>query len=123
MTIVVYHNPQCGTSRNVLEYIRNSGEEPIVIEYLKTGWTKEQLMGLFAAANITAKEALRDKKSPAEELGLLAEDVSNETILNAMAEHPILVNRPIVCSAKGVKLCRPSVEVQALVDGDIGTLS
>ncbi len=123
MTIVVYHNPQCGTSRNVLEYIRNSGEEPIVIEYLKTGWTKQQLIGLFAAANITVKEALRDKKSPAEELGLLAEDVSNETILNAMVEHPILVNRPIVCSAKGVKLCRPSVEVQALVDGDIGTLS
>ena len=108
MAIVVHHNPACGTSRNVLEIIRKSGDEPTVIEYLKEGWTRTQLLGLFAAAGLTPREALRETKSPAEELGLLAENVSHETILDAMVEHPVLVNRPIVCSPKGVRLCRPS---------------
>ena len=122
MTVVVFHNPECGTSRNVVEYIRNSGEEPVIIEYLKTGWTKEQLLSLFAAADITPREALRTSKSPAEKLGLLDESVSDEKLLEAMLEYPILVNRPIVCSPKGVKLCRPSVTVQSMLDGDIGEL-
>jgi len=120
MTIVIHHNPDCGTSRNALEMIRASGEEPIVIEYLKTGWTKPQLQALFAAANLTPKLALRTTKSPAEELGLLRPDVDDKTIMEAMLEHPVLVNRPIVCTPKGVRLCRPSEQVLDLLDDKIG---
>lgn len=119
MTIVIHHNPECGTSRNVLEMIRASGEEPVVIDYLNQGWTKPQLLALFAAAGITPRQALRTSKSPAEELGLLDEAVSDDDLLAAMVEHPILVNRPIVCTPKGVKLCRPSEEVLPLLAGDI----
>ena len=115
MAIVVHHNPKCGTSRNVLEMIRQSGEVPIVIEYLKTGWTRPQLMALFAAADLTPRDALRTTKSPAEELGLLDPSVDDEAILDAMIEHPVLVNRPIVCSPKGVALCRPSEKVFPLL--------
>jgi len=121
MTIVIHHNPECGTSRNVLEIIKGFSEEPIVIEYLKTGWTREQLQGLFAAANLSPREALRTTKSPAEELGLLDPSVSDETILDAMLEHPVLVNRPLVCTKKGVALCRPSEAVFALLDVTSGT--
>ena len=116
MTIVVHHNPACGTSRNTLEYIRASGEEPVVIEYLKEGWTRPQLLALFAAADISPREALRVSKSPAEELGLTGPDVDDETILAAMLEHPVLVNRPIVASPRGVRLCRPSELVLDLLD-------
>lgn len=115
MTIVIHHNPDCGTSRNVLAIIEASGADHTVIEYLKTGWTREQLHGLFAAANLTPREALRVSKSPAKELGLTDGSVSDETLLDAMIEHPILVNRPIVCSPRGVKLCRPSEVVFALL--------
>ncbi len=108
MTIVVHHNPACGTSRNTIELIRESGEEPVIIEYLKEGWTRPQLLALFAAAGLTPREALRTAKSPAEELGLTDPDVDDETILAAMLEHPVLVNRPIVASPRGVRLCRPS---------------
>ncbi|MEP2285990.1 MAG: arsenate reductase (glutaredoxin) [Nitratireductor sp.] len=114
--IVIHHNPDCGTSRNVLKIIEASGETPIVIEYLKEGWTKAQLLALFAAAALTPREALRETKSPAADLGLLEDGVSDETILAAMLEHPVLVNRPIVCSPKGVKLCRPSEAVLDLLD-------
>jgi len=114
--IVIYHNPECGTSRNVLATIKAAGYTPTVIEYLKTGWTKSQLLGLFAAAGLTPRTALRETKSPAEELGLLDEGVSNEAILDAMIEYPILVNRPIVCTPKGVQLCRPSEAVLDLLD-------
>lgn len=114
--IVVYHNPECGTSRNVLKIIQDAGYAPVVIEYLKDGWTRGQLLGLFAAANLTPKQALRTSKSPAAELGLLAEDVTDEVILTAMIEHPVLVNRPIVCDPKGVKLCRPSETVLDLLE-------
>lgn len=116
MTIVVHHNPDCGTSRNVLEIIRAFGAEPVVIEYLKTGWTKPQLLALFAAANLTPRDALRTTKSPAPELGLLDPAVSADTLLEAMLDHPVLVNRPIVCSPKGVRLCRPSELVLDLLD-------
>lgn len=116
MDIVIYHNPECGTSRNVLATIKAAGYTPTVIEYLKTGWTKSQLLGLFAAAGLTPRTALRETKSPAEELGLLDEGVSNEAILDAMIEYPILVNRPIVCTPKGVRLCRPSEAVLDLLD-------
>lgn len=123
MTIVIHHNPACGTSRNVLEMIRTSGEEPVVIDYLNQGWTKLQLLALFAAADITPRQALRTSKSPAEELGLLDEAVSDDDLLAAMVEHPILVNRPIVCSPKGVKLCRPSEEVLPLLESDISAFT
>lgn len=116
MNIVVYHNPDCGTSRNTLAMIEAAGYAPTVIEYLKTGWTKAQLLGLFAAANLTPRIALRISKSPAEVLGLTAPDVSDEQLLDAMVEHPILVNRPIVCTPKGVRLCRPSDLVLDLLD-------
>lgn len=114
--IVIHHNPDCGTSRNVLAIIQASGETPVVIEYLKEGWSRAQLLGLFAAANLTPRAALRETKSPAKELGLLEPGVSDETILAAMQEHPVLVNRPIVCSPKGVRLCRPSELVLDLLD-------
>ncbi|APG61564.1 arsenate reductase (glutaredoxin) [Sphingorhabdus lutea] len=116
MSIVIHHNPDCGTSRNVLAMITASGDTPIIIEYLKTGWTKPQLIALFAAANLTPHSALRTTKSPADELGLLAPDISSEAILDAMVEHPILVNRPIVSSPKGVRLCRPSEAVLDLLN-------
>ncbi|MCA0422677.1 MAG: arsenate reductase (glutaredoxin) [Proteobacteria bacterium] len=114
--VVIHHNPECGTSRNVLAIIKAAGYEPEVIEYLKSGWTRPQLVALFAAANLTPREALRETKSPAEELGLLKPSVSNEAILAAMLEHPVLVNRPIVCTPKGVRLCRPSEAVLDLLD-------
>lgn len=115
MSIVIFHNPQCGTSRNTLEIIRESGEEPVVIEYISDGWTRSQLLALFAAADITPREALRVQRSPAEELGLLDESVSDDALLDAMVEHPVLVNRPIVCSSKGVRLCRPKETVFELL--------
>ena len=108
MSIVIHHNPDCGTSRNTLALIRASGEEPIVIEYLKEGWTRPQLLALFAAAGLTPRQALRTTKSPAEDLGLLDESVSDDDLLSAMIDHPVLVNRPIVCSPRGTRLCRPS---------------
>ena len=116
MATVIHHNPDCGTSRNVLQVIRASGTEPDVIEYLQTGWTRPQLLALFAAADLTPRTALRTSKSPAEELGLLDPSVTDEAILDAMLLHPVLVNRPIVCSPKGVALCRPSETVVPLLE-------
>ncbi|WP_296713795.1 arsenate reductase (glutaredoxin) [Rhodoblastus sp.] len=114
--VVIHHNPDCGTSRNVLAIIEAAGYRPTVIEFLKTGWTKPQLFGLFAAAGLTPRKALRTTKSPAAELGLLDPLVPDEALLDAMVEHPVLVNRPIVCTPKGVKLCRPSETVLDLLD-------
>ena len=114
--IVIYHNPDCGTSRNVLHLIKAAGYVPQVIEYLKDGWTKPQLLGLLAAADLTPRRALRTTKSPAAELNLLEETVTDAQILDAMVEYPILVNRPIVCTPKGVRLCRPSEVVLDLLD-------
>ena len=104
--IVIYHNPDCVTSRNVLDLIRKAGYDPKVVEYIKEGWTKEQLLSLFEPAGLTPKTALRATKSPAKELGLLEEGVSEDLILEEMLKHPILVNRPIVCNYNGVRLCR-----------------
>lgn len=115
--IVIHHNPDCGTSRNVLAAIKASGHPFEVIEYLQTGWTRSQLLALFAAADITPREALRTSKSPAKELGLIEEGVEDETLLSAMLEHPVLVNRPIVCSPHGVRLCRPSDVIRDIVPG------
>lgn len=113
--IVIHHNPECGTSRNVLKIIEAAGYSPEIILYLKTGWTRPQLLGLFAAADLTPRAALRETKSPAKELGLLENNVSDETLIQAMLTHPVLVNRPIVCSPKGVRLCRPSETVLDLL--------
>ena len=116
MAIVIHHNPDCGTSRNVLAIIEAAGYAPTVIEYLKEGWTRPQLLALFAAADLTPRAALRVSKSPAEELGLTDTSVTDDAILAAMLEHPILVNRPIVCTPRGVRLCRPSEAVLDLLD-------
>ena len=114
--IVIHHNPGCGTSRNVLAIIEAAGYAPTVIEYLATGWTRPQLLGLFAAAGLTPRTALRTTKSPAADLGLLDPSVGDEAILAAMVQHPVLVNRPIVCTPKGVRLCRPSEQVLDLLE-------
>lgn len=106
--VTIYHNPECGTSRNVLAVIEAAGYSPLVVDYLRKGWTRPQLLALFAAAKLTARQALRETKSPAAELGLLEEGVMDDQLIAAMIEHPVLVNRPIVATPKGVKLCRPS---------------
>jgi arsenate reductase len=116
MAITVYHNSKCGTSRKVLELIKEAGHEPEVVEYMKTGWTKPQLLELFAAADLTPRDAMRTVRSPAEELGLLDPALDDDALLDAMVEHPALVNRPIVSSPKGVRLCRPAELVQPLLD-------
>ena len=116
MSIVIHHNPACGTSRNVLAIIEAAGYVPVVIDYLKEGWTRPQLLGLFAAAGLTPRDALRISKSPAEELGLTDPAVSDDALLDAMVAHPVLVNRPLVCTPKGVKLCRPSELVLDLLE-------
>lgn len=116
MTIVIHHNPNCGTSRNVLRIIEAAGYQPTVIDYLSEGWSRPQLLALFAVAGLTPRAALRTTKSPAEELGLLDPTVSGDHILAAMLTHPILVNRPIVVCKTGVRLCRPSHTVLDLLD-------
>jgi arsenate reductase (glutaredoxin) len=116
MNIVIHHNPECGTSRSVVALVEACGYTPTIIEYLKTGWTRTQLLALFAVADLTPRTALRETKSPAKELGLLEPGVSDEAILAQMLLHPVLVNRPIVCTAKGVRLCRPSETVLHLLD-------
>lgn len=115
-TVVIHHNAECGTSRNVLAMIQSLAVHPVVVDYLKVGWTKPQLQALFAAAGLTPTEALRVSKSPAKELGLTDPGTSDEAILNAMVQHPVLVNRPIVCTAKGVALCRPSEAIFEMLD-------
>ncbi len=113
--VVIHHNPNCGTSRNTLELIRQSGRDPVVHDYVKTGWTRPQLQALTAAMGKTPRDILRVRGTPAEQLGLLDPGVSDETILEAMVEHPILVERPIVETPKGVRLCRPAEAVRDLL--------
>ena len=113
--IVIFHNPDCETSRNVVALVESGGHQPEIILYLEAGWTRGQLLALFAAAGLTPRTALRETKSPARELGLLDADVSDEAILSAMLAHPILVNRPLVATPKGVRLCRPSETVLDLL--------
>lgn len=110
--IVIHHNPRCGTSRNVLAIIRASGAEPVVIDYLKEGWTHAQLLGLFAAAGLSPRQALRANAPEAAGLA----DADDAALLAAMVAHPVLVNRPIVCSPRGVRLCRPAETVLPLLD-------
>lgn len=114
--VTIFHNPACGTSRNVVSMVEAAGYRPEVVEYLKAGWTADQLRDLFAAAGLTPREAMREKGSPAAELGLLDPDASSDAILAAMVEHPVLVNRPIVRTPKGAAMCRPSEKVFALLE-------
>jgi arsenate reductase len=113
--ITIYHNPACGTSRNTLAMIRAAGYAPTVVEYLKTGWTRPQLEGLLAAMDVRARDLLREKEARATEPGLLDPAASEDRILAAMVEHPILVNRPIVVTPKGTRLCRPAEVVMSLL--------
>ena len=114
--ITIYHNPACGTSRNVLGLIRNAGLEPVVIEYLKTPPSREELVSLIARMGITVRDLLREKGTPYAELGLGDPSLTDDALLDAMMAHPILINRPIVVTARGVKLCRPSEAVLDLID-------
>jgi arsenate reductase len=108
MTITIYHNPNCGTSRNVLQALKDAGQKPQVVEYLKAGWTEAQLADLFKRMGVKPRDILRVRGTPAEELGLTKPGVSDAAIIKAMTQHPILVERPIVVTPKGVFLCRPA---------------
>lgn len=105
---LIYHNPKCGTSRNTLAMIRNSGVEPAVIEYLKTPPTREQLQALIAASGLSVREVMRSKEALCSELGLLDPTRSDDELIDAMLAHPILINRPLVVTPLGTRLCRPS---------------
>ena len=109
--VTIFHNPACGTSRNVIAMVREAGYEPEVVEYLKARWNREALRELFARGGLTARQALRERGSPAAELGLLEPGASDDQILDAMVEHPILVERPLVATPKGVRLARPAESV------------
>jgi arsenate reductase len=121
MTITIYHNPDCGTSRNTLAMIRQSGEEPEVIEYLKTPPSRERLVELIANMGITPRDLLREKGTPYGELGLNDPKWSGDELVDFMLAHPILINRPIVVTPLGSRLCRPSEAVlDILPNPDIG---
>ncbi|EIM01198.1 arsenate reductase (glutaredoxin) [Rhodanobacter thiooxydans] len=108
MTATIYHNPDCGTSRNALALIRHAGVEPTVIEYLKTPSSREQLVMPIDEAMLKPREALREKGTPFAELGLDAPGITDDTLIDAMLKHPILINRPFVVTTLGTRLCRPS---------------
>lgn len=115
MNVTIYHNPLCGTSRKTLAILRESGAEPTVVEYLKAPPTREELKRLYDRAGIRPRDGLRSKEPIAVELGLLRPDVSDDEILDAMIEHPILINRPLVETDKGVRLCRPQDVVREIL--------
>lgn len=108
MDITIYHNPNCGTSRNTLALIRNTGAEPRIVDYLVNPPTREQLTEMIAKAGLTVRQAIREKAEPYVELGLGNKDLSDDALLDAMLAHPILINRPFVVTPQGVRLCRPS---------------
>jgi arsenate reductase (glutaredoxin) len=114
--VTIYHNPSCGTSRNTLAMIRASGAEPEVIEYLKTPPTREKLVELISRMGIKARALLREKGTPYAELGLADNHLSQNALIDAMMQHPVLINRPIVVTSKGVKLCRPSELVLEILE-------
>jgi arsenate reductase (glutaredoxin) len=120
MDVIIYHNPQCGTSRNTLGLIRNAGVEPHVIEYLKCPPSRAMLMQLIARAGLTVRELLRVKGTPFHDLGLDNPALDDDDLLDAMMAHPIRINRPLVVSPKGVRLCRPSELVLDLLPPQLG---
>jgi arsenate reductase len=117
MTVTIYHNPKCGTSRNVLAMIRESGEEPEIVEYLKTPPSKAGLKRLLKAMGMKPRDLLRRKGTPYEELGLDDPALGDDRIIDAMVENPILIERPIVVTPKGVRLCRPPETVREILPG------
>jgi arsenate reductase (glutaredoxin) len=121
MSVTIYHNPACGTSRNALEMIRQSGETPEVIEYLKTPPSRARLIELIAAMGISVRALLREKGTPCAELGLADLTWSDDQLLDFMQAHPILINRPIVVTPKGTRLCRPSEAVLDLLDHPVAS--
>ena len=121
MTVSIYHNPQCGTSRNTLAMIRQLGVEPVVIEYLKTPPSRTRIVELVSAAGMTVREAIRQKDTPYAELGLADSSLSDDKLLDAIEAHPILLNRPFVETSIGTRLCRPSeVVLEILANPNIG---
>jgi arsenate reductase len=121
MSVTIYHNPDCGTSRNTLAMIRQSGAEPEVIEYLHTPPSRERLVWLINEAGLSVRQALRQRDTPYDALGLGNETLTDEKLLDAMMAHPILINRPFVVTPKGVRLCRPSeLVLDILPNPDIG---
>ena len=121
MSVTIYHNPACGTSRNTLEMIRQSGEVPQIIEYLKTPPDRARLIGLIPAMGIPVRALLREKGTPYAELGLADPKWSDDELIDVMLAHPILIDRPIVQTSKGTKLCRPSEAVFDLLDRPVST--
>jgi len=122
MDVIIYHNPDCGTSRNTLAMIRNAGVEPHIIEYLKCPPTRLLLRQMLARANLTMRQILREKNTPFHDLGLDDPALGDEALLDAIGAHPILMNRPLVVSPKGVRLCRPSEQVLDLLPPQRGEL-
>lgn len=130
--ITIYHNPNCGTSRNALAIIRAAGYEPTIVEYLQAGWTEDQVLNLAKAAGLNLRQLMREKGTPAADLGLLDPGATEDQIVRAMVAHPILVNRPIVVTPLGTKLSRPSERVLEILnrtpasftkeDGEVVTL-
>lgn len=123
MSVTIYHNPSCGTSRNVLAMIRASGEEPEIIEYLKTPPDRARLIELIKAMGLSPRALLRQKGTPYAELGLADPEWSDEELIDFMLKHPILINRPIVVTQKGTKLCRPSEAVLGLLDKPVASFT
>jgi arsenate reductase (glutaredoxin) len=121
MSVTIYHNPACGTSRNTLAMIRQSGEEPVVIEYLKNPPSRARLIELIKAMAIPVRALLREKGTPYAELGLADPKWSDDQLIDFMLAHPVLINRPIVATPKGVKLCRPSEAAFDLLDHPAGS--
>ncbi|MGJ4902936.1 arsenate reductase (glutaredoxin) [Bradyrhizobium sp. HKCCYLS2058] len=123
MPVTIFHNPACGTSRNTLAMIRASGEEPEVIEYLKTPPSREQLIALINAMGVKVRDVLREKGTPYAELGLGDPKWTDDQLIEAMLAHPILINRPIVVTSKGARLCRPSELVLDLLDHPVSSFT
>ncbi|CAG4886743.1 arsenate reductase (glutaredoxin) [Paraburkholderia saeva] len=120
MSITIYHNPECGTSRNTLAMIRNAGIEPKIVEYLKTPPDRETLKALISRAGLAARAAVREKGTPYADLGLADTSLSDDQLLDAMLAHPILINRPFVVTSHGVRLCRPSERVLDILPEALG---
>ena len=123
MSVTIYHNPACGTSRNTLAMIRASGVEPKIIEYLRTPPSRDRLIALIAAMGIGPRALLREKGTPYAELGLSDPKWSDDELIDAMLAHPILINRPIVVTEKGTRLCRPSELVLDLLDSPVSSFT
>ena len=123
MKPLIFHNPNCGTSRNTLAIIKASGEQPEVVEYLKNPPTRDELVDLLAKMNISPRELLRSKEAINDELGLDNPELSDDHIIDAMIAHPILINRPIVVTNKGAALCRPSERVFALLENPVSSFT